>query len=236
MLFGLRLWVCDYYSVWSNVNSSLLLRAVRHWIVCCVWSTFLALLGSYLVFLWLLDVWWYLPGSKMAFCHHESSFSMLRLSSFTSLNSFIVPIPPQRSLQFYLSAMSRPKVVDVHCGLSSGVYSITREPKWSHSALSLVLLCFHGNHVRPRAGPKKTGPFLLPSVALLWFCCCGECCQCGTKRNGHLRWLYLHNHHAALCFTLRVIFLKPHCDMCGPYTFMLQIFSSLTLVTHVQFV
>lgn len=128
-------------------------------------------------------------------------------------------------------SMSRPKVIDVHCGLSSGVYSFTREPKWSHSALSLVLLCFHGNHVRPRAGPKKTGPFLLPSVALLSFCCRGEGCQCGTKRHAHL-----HNHHAALCFSLRVIFLKPHCDMCGPYTFMLQILSSLTLVTHVHFV
>ena len=70
-------------SVWLVCTIKHRFKSLRYWMFGCV--------GSYLVFLWLLEVWRCLAGGKMASCRHDASFSMFWLSSFTSLNSFIVP-------------------------------------------------------------------------------------------------------------------------------------------------
>ncbi len=177
MLFTWRLWVCDRYSVRENISSCQItspspVRSV--WIgvrsdlssttlvclpVCvCVVNIFgsvglvsgVSLSAGGLV----ISSWQFI-----AFCHHESSFCKSRRSSFTSVNNFIVLIPPRRSLQFNLFSHCPDKGMRCDSGLSCGVYSFAREPQRSRIAYSLVPLCFHGNHVRPRAGQKETGPF-----------------------------------------------------------------------------
>lgn len=89
------------------------IEATTSALFCSAWATLHAELGSYLgFFLWLF--WMFDEISPAAYGFLSSwifLFSVLRLGSFTTLNSFVVLIPLCSG--FYLSVMSWSEVVDV---------------------------------------------------------------------------------------------------------------------------
>ena len=163
VFFALRLRVSDYYSVNTfqvkfkeQHNTALSAVCGQHFWQCLVCS-------------WCFCVCW-MFGDAMLAVRWPSAIMNL---PFQSSGSAVSPLPPPAIVTVLsLPIISWSEVRDVTV-LSRSVYSLARGPQRSYVALSLVLLCFHGNRVRPRAGPKKTGPFLIPSVqlfiiALLW--------------------------------------------------------------------